>query len=50
VETGADLVWSLMALEMVEDLQLDRGWTVAEHAERLALVLRRTLLHDPEQP
>jgi AcrR family transcriptional regulator len=44
VETAADLLWALMSVDLLEDLQHDRGWPGDVYAERLALVARRSLL------
>lgn len=42
--TAADLMWSLMSVELVDDLLNERGWTVDELADRLSLLTQRTLL------
>jgi AcrR family transcriptional regulator len=45
-ETAADLLWALMSVELVDDLTRDRGWSTDELTERLALLIRRTLVRD----
>jgi AcrR family transcriptional regulator len=47
VGTAADLLWALMSIEFVDDLVGDCGWSVDELAERLSLLLRRTLTTPP---
>ena len=42
--TAADLMWALMSVELVDDLTMDRGWSTEQLAQRLRVVLRRTLL------
>lgn len=45
-ETAADLMWALMSVEFVDDLINERGWTQDEFAQRLWLLVRRTLVVD----
>lgn len=45
-DTAADLLWTLMSVELVDDLIGECGWSVNELAERLALVARRALVID----
>lgn len=42
--SAADLLWALMSVELVDDLVNERGWDVDALAERLFLVVRRTLV------
>lgn len=42
--TAADLMWSLMSVELVDDLLNERGWTIDELGDRLSLLVHRTLL------
>lgn len=42
-DTAADLMWALMSIELVDDLTGDRGWSTDELAERLRVLLHRTL-------
>lgn len=48
VDTAADLLWALMGVELLEDLQEDRGWSEDLYGERLGLLARRTLLRHPD--
>lgn len=43
VKTGADLLWALMSVELIDDLTNERGWTIDELAQRLRILVRRTL-------
>lgn len=43
VATATDLMWALMSVEFVDDLVRERSWTTDELAERLRILLRRTL-------
>ena len=43
---AADLMWSMMSVELVDDLTDVRGWTTGELAERLRVLFRRTLCGD----
>ncbi|WP_062214867.1 hypothetical protein [Streptomyces sp. NBRC 109706] len=43
VETGADLLWSLVSSEVIAGLLNERGWSQAELGDRLAILYRRTL-------
>jgi AcrR family transcriptional regulator len=45
VGSAADLLWGLMFPELLERLLVDRGWSEAAYAERLATLLRRTLVN-----
>lgn len=42
--TAADLLWALMSVELVDDLVNERGWDTDTLAERLSLLVRRTLV------
>jgi AcrR family transcriptional regulator len=42
-ETAADLLWALMSVELVDDLTGDRGWSVEQTADRLRVLVHRTL-------
>ena len=42
--TAADMLWALMSTEPLERLLRDRGWSRADYAERLALLLRSTFV------
>lgn len=46
VETAADLLWALMSLDLLEDLTVDRGWALDDYRDRLATLMRRTLVRD----
>lgn len=51
VESAADMVWALMSWDVLEGLLDDCGWSREEYAERLALLLRSTFVHDrPDSP
>ena len=41
--TAADLMWALMSVELVDDLTGDRGWSTDDLADRLRVLLHRTL-------
>jgi AcrR family transcriptional regulator len=41
--TAADTLFALMSVEVVDTLTSERGWTIDELAQRLSLLLRRTL-------
>ena len=41
--TAADLLWALMSVELVDDLTGDRGWSTDELADRLRVLVHRTL-------
>ncbi len=41
--TAADLMWALMSLDFVDDLVGERGWSTVELADRLRVLLHRTL-------
>lgn len=45
--TAADLLWAFMSVELVDDLVIERGWEVDDLADRLFLLVRRTLVTDP---
>lgn len=47
LEHAADLLWSFMSVDFVEDLIGERGWTVEELSNRLALVVRRAIMTAP---
>lgn len=49
-DTAADLMWALMSVELVDGLTDVRGWTTDELADRLRLVLRRTLVVEEREP
>jgi AcrR family transcriptional regulator len=40
VDTGADLLWALMAGDVVDNLTIDRGWSFDAYAARMAVVFR----------
>jgi AcrR family transcriptional regulator len=42
--SAADLLWAHMSVRLVDDLRNGRGWSTDELAERLRLVVVRTLL------
>jgi AcrR family transcriptional regulator len=42
--TATDLLWSLMSSEMLTRLIIDRDWTETSYAERITVLLQRTLL------
>lgn len=44
VDSASDLLWALMSVDLLEDLTHDRGWSQAQYRERLATLLRRTLV------
>ncbi len=46
VTTAADLLWALMSVEVVDDLRNERGWSADGFADRLRVLVRRTLLAD----
>lgn len=41
--SAADLMWALMSVEFVDDLTGERGWSTVDLADRLRVLLRRTL-------
>ncbi|UED83340.1 TetR/AcrR family transcriptional regulator [Streptomyces profundus] len=43
VETGADLLWSLVSSEVIAGLLNERNWSQEELGDRLATLYRRTL-------
>jgi AcrR family transcriptional regulator len=45
--TAADLLWALMAPDLLTRLLYDRSWSPARYAERIGLLLRHTLLSPP---
>ncbi|WP_277210568.1 TetR/AcrR family transcriptional regulator [Isoptericola croceus] len=44
IATAADLLWSLMSVELIDDLMTEQGWSSEELAERLRVLVRRTLI------
>ncbi|WP_433574754.1 TetR/AcrR family transcriptional regulator [Nocardia brasiliensis] len=55
VESGADMMWALMSFEMLEELLVDRGWSVERFRVHLAALLAATFLdpahrRHPDQP
>lgn len=44
IETAADLLWTFMTAHVIEHLTTNRGWSHDEYAQRLAIILRRTLV------
>jgi AcrR family transcriptional regulator len=42
--TAADMLWALMSTEPLERLLRDRGWSRADYAQRVALLLRSTFV------
>lgn len=44
IETATDMWWSLMSLDILDRLLVDRRWSAARFAERYALMLRSTFV------
>jgi AcrR family transcriptional regulator len=50
VRTAADMLWALMSFELLEELLVDRGWSVRRYRTHLAALLRSTFVRDPGHP
>jgi AcrR family transcriptional regulator len=44
VRTAADMLWALMSFDLLEELLVDRGWSVRRYRAHLAALLRSTFL------
>ncbi len=49
VQTAADMLWALMSYELLEELVIDRGWSINSYRAHLAALFRATFLRDPEK-
>jgi AcrR family transcriptional regulator len=49
VQTAADMLWALMSYELLEELLVDRGWSVRRYRAHLAALFKSTFLCDPDQ-
>jgi AcrR family transcriptional regulator len=49
VQTAADMLWALMSFEVLEELLVDRGWSVRPYRTYLAALFQSTFLCDPGQ-
>ena len=47
VQAAADMLWALMSFELLEQLLVDRGWSVRRYRTHLAALLRATFLREP---
>jgi AcrR family transcriptional regulator len=47
VQTAADMLWALMSFDLLEELLVDRGWSVRRYRTHLAALFRSTFLCDP---
>jgi AcrR family transcriptional regulator len=47
VPTAADMLWALMSFDLLEELLVDRGWSVRRYRTHLAALFRSTFLCDP---
>jgi AcrR family transcriptional regulator len=47
VQSAADMLWALMSFDVLEELLVDRGWSVARYRTHMAALLRSTFLRDP---
>ena len=45
--TAADMLWALMSLDVLEELTLDRGWSIRRYGEYLAAVFQATFVRTP---
>ncbi|KRV51236.1 hypothetical protein AQ490_00205 [Wenjunlia vitaminophila] len=43
-ETATDMLWALMSVDLLERLMVDRGWSREQFGERMAALLRATLV------
>jgi AcrR family transcriptional regulator len=50
VPTAADMLWALMSFELLDELLVDRGWSVRRYRTHLAALFRSTFLADAEPP
>jgi AcrR family transcriptional regulator len=50
IATAADLLWSLMSVELIDDLTTERRWSTDELADRLRVLVRRTLIAPTGDP
>jgi AcrR family transcriptional regulator len=46
VQTAADMLWALMSYELLEELLVDRGWSVSNYRTHLTALFRATFLRD----
>jgi AcrR family transcriptional regulator len=49
VQTAADMLWALMSFELLEELLVDRGWTLRRYRTYLAALFKSTFLCNPHQ-
>jgi AcrR family transcriptional regulator len=49
VQTAADMLWALMSYELLEELLVDRGWSVRRYRAHLTALFESTFLCDPDQ-
>ncbi len=47
IETAADYMWGILAVETWENLTRERGWTNDEYRERMKIALKRALVKSP---